>query len=239
MKPANQISFTHDQGFTQLVQLHSSRLLLVAFGITRNRQVAEDIVQEAFLRLWQQQSRVAPDNPGGWLYRVVSNLGIHHLKKTTLQVNLLNRLRADDQVHYSDIEERLTVKEKEKQYRMVFSQLTRKQQVVYWLSKEEGLKRNEIATILNLSPNTVKVHLLRAVQFLKEHIAVVILFVFFFSINSLFFEKGNTKLIRKDLYRIERLMEKEIPKTSAVTGLKHSPAVEGTRLNEVVSLTKI
>lgn len=203
MKTVNQHLLLHDHGFTEIVQEHSPRLFHVAYRITKNRQIAEDIVQEAFLRLWQQRKRLTPENPGGWLYRVVSNLGMTHLKRSSHQLQLLNRLRSEKQHHYSDVEERLVKKEKEKMFNNLFNQLTQKQQEIYRLSREEGLRRNEIATLLNLSPNTVKVHLLRAVQFMKEHIAMIILFVLFFLFNNLLFQKGNTSSAYRSLDKVK------------------------------------
>lgn len=203
MKTADQQLLLHPRDFTGIVQEYSSTLFIVAYRITRNRQISEDIVQEAFLRLWQQRERLSADNPGGWLYRVVANLGINHLRRSSRQLQLLNRLRTEKQVCYPDAEERLLNKEKQKQYNRAFNQLTRKQQEVYRLSREEGLKRNEIAILLNLSPNTVKVHLLRAVQFMKEHIAMIILFVLCFLFNNLFFQNGNTNHARRSLHNAE------------------------------------
>ncbi len=89
--------------------------------------------------------------------------------------------------------------------------MPRKQQEVYHLSREEGLRRNEIATQLNLSPNTVKVHLLRAVQFMKEHIACILLFMLFFAFNNLIFRKSNTKTRSGDLHSIKQIIDKDLP----------------------------
>jgi len=53
-------------------------LLRYAFGLTARRTVAEEVVQEAFLRLHQQWDEVR--NPRAWLYRCVRNLGLNELR---------------------------------------------------------------------------------------------------------------------------------------------------------------
>ena len=53
-------------------------LLRYAFGLTARRSVAEEVVQEAFLRLHQQWGEVR--NPRAWLYRCVRNLGLNEIR---------------------------------------------------------------------------------------------------------------------------------------------------------------
>jgi RNA polymerase sigma factor (sigma-70 family) len=198
----------YDNQFTGIVQTHSSILFFVAYRITKNRMVSEDIVQEAFLRLWKHRVSVFPGNPGGWLHKVVCNLGYRHLKRTAVEEQLLDQLRTGATACSQDAEEQLIKKENDELFHHLVSRMPHKQQVVYHLSREEGLRRNEIATQLNLSPNTVKVHLLRAVQFMKEHIACFILFLLFFAFNNLIFKNSNTKTRSGYLHSIKQIIDK-------------------------------
>lgn len=204
------MSSTYDHQFTGIVQTHSSILFFVAYRITKNRQVSEDIVQEAFLRLWKHRHRVIPGNPGGWLHKVVCNLGYKHVKRTSVEIQLFNQLQTVSAAYSPDAEECLIKKENDELFNSLVSRMPRKQQEVYHLSREEGLRRNEIATQLNLSPNTVKVHLLRAVQFMKEHIACILLFMLFFAFNNLIFRKSNTKTRSGDLHSIKQIIDKDL-----------------------------
>jgi hypothetical protein len=79
---------------------------------------------------------------------------------------------------------------------------------VYRLSREQGLSRDEIACQLRISPNTVKNHLQKAVQFMKEHIQTVGLVCAFFVFYNLFFVSGSTKAPFKDLYSKEGKVSK-------------------------------
>lgn len=202
---------TYDNQFTGLMQTHASLLFFVAYRITKNRQVSEDIVQEAFLRLWKHRAKVFSGNPGGWLHKVVCNLGYKHVKRETTELQIIHELGAVLNTYSPDAEDHLISKENDQLFNTLVSRMPRKQQVVYHLSREEGLRRQEIATQLNLSPNTVKVHLLRAVQFMKEHIACIILFLLFFAFNNLIFKSSNTKTKSGDLDSIKQTIEKNIP----------------------------
>ncbi len=89
------------------------------------------------------------------------------------------------------------------------NKLPSQQQIVLHLSKEIGLRRQEIAAQLQISPNTVKVHLLRAMQFVKENICFIFLFSIFCACNNLFFKSSNTDESFRDLYKTEQVNSAE------------------------------
>jgi RNA polymerase sigma-70 factor (ECF subfamily) len=64
----------------QLFAAEEAPLLRFAFGVVGRREVAEDLVQEAFLRLHKHWDEVG--RPRAWLYRTVRNLGLNHLRKS-------------------------------------------------------------------------------------------------------------------------------------------------------------
>ncbi len=76
----------------EVIARHSGRLHRIAWRMTGDAQEAEDIVQEAMLRLWDQAPRIAARHPmgsegtgfrlGAWLQRVVTNLAIDRLRRT-------------------------------------------------------------------------------------------------------------------------------------------------------------
>lgn len=183
--------FFHYQ-FTRIVDNWTAHLQYTAWQITRNKQVAEDIVQEAFLALWQQRAKIIPENPVGWLIRVVTNLSVRYIRDKNIQVRIHRALSEEKNTSCSHVEENLIVKEKHILLKHIFNQLPSQQKMVLHLSKEKGLRRAEIAACLQLSPNTVKVHLNRAVQFMKENLTVISIFALLFVCNNIFFKKSNT-----------------------------------------------
>lgn len=77
----------------EVIAAHADRLHRIAWRMTGDAQEAEDIVQEALLRLWDQAAGLAARHPagsraaaslrlGGWLHRVVTNLAIDRLRRT-------------------------------------------------------------------------------------------------------------------------------------------------------------
>lgn len=197
--------------FTQIVEHWSGHLQHTAFQITRNKQVTEDIVQEAFLELWKHRNKIIPENPVGWLSKAVTNLALKHVRKKTVQLRVFKALGHENNSCYTNVEERLIGKESERLLNSAISKLPSQQQIVLHLSKEIGLRRQEIADHLQISPNTVKVHLLRAMQFVKENIYFIFLFSIFCACNNLFFKSSNTDAGFRDLYKAEQVISVEKP----------------------------
>ena len=69
------------EAFRALVEKHSRSAFRLAYRMTGNEQDAEDIVQESFLRAFRHLGRFeARANFGTWLYRIVANRGIEHIR---------------------------------------------------------------------------------------------------------------------------------------------------------------
>ena len=198
----NEIPVVDERYFKGIVQSHYNTLIRTAIQITNHQQSAEDIVQETFLRLWQNRDKVLNYNTGGWLYTVTKHLAYKHIKKAKRD-SLYNQFHTGRQDWHNDVEDRLLRKENQITFDAAYMQLPQKQQAVYRLSREEGLSRHEIACQLSISPNTVKNHLLKAVQSMKEHIQTVGLMCTLFVFHQLFFLSNSTKQPLKDLYFIE------------------------------------
>ena len=200
--------------FTRIVDTWTPHLQYTAWQITRNKQVAEDIVQEAFLALWEQRAKIIPGNPVGWLIRVVTNLSARHLRNKNVKLRIYKALSEETNISSSEVEEYITGKEKHIQLKNVFNQLPGQQKLVLLLSKEKGWRRAEIAACLQLSPNTVRMHLHRAMQYMKENLACIALFTLFFICNIIFFRKSSTNEPFRELFtrtHLSSLTQQPIP----------------------------
>ncbi|MCH7224635.1 RNA polymerase sigma factor [Haloferula sp. A504] len=76
---------TEKTSLREVFEAEESPLLRFAHGILGRREVAEDIVQEAFLRLHSHWEEVA--NPRAWLFRTVRNLALNHLRDHKREVS--------------------------------------------------------------------------------------------------------------------------------------------------------
>lgn len=171
-----------EEAFREAVHYYSPKLISFLFSITKTMHIAEEIMQEVFLRLWQNRARVETDNLGGWLYRVASNLAFSYLKREALNDRLLSALKKKQTNGFSEIDEQIDHKECEELIHTALNRLPDQQRRVCQLSLQEGMSRKEVADLLNISPNTVRNHLTRAVQVLRHFLshANILIAIFFF-----------------------------------------------------------
>jgi RNA polymerase sigma-70 factor (ECF subfamily) len=169
-----------DSGFEQLVKQHTGKIIGLAWRLVGNREEAEDLAQEAFLRL----HRSLPDFRGDsristWLYRTTTRLAIDHLRRERIKRKLFffrQNNDAPDPVELAsdtrnDPGRELLAQEAMKSLRRSLGKLSPRQQVIFTLRHYEGLTLQEIAEHLGLEIGTVKAHLHRAVTQLRRDLA--------------------------------------------------------------------
>lgn len=148
---------------------HRDRLYSAALYVLRNEQDAEDVIQEAFLRLWRFPGRIEPDKVPAWLRRVVHNLCIDQTRRRKSQVRHLGH--PDEaalellQTEPAAEPEELAVPQQE--LLDALSTLTPETRSILVLHYFQGLKLTEIAEMLEMNPSSVKVRVHRARRVLR------------------------------------------------------------------------
>ena len=72
------------QAFAELVERHTTRFYRLAYRYVQNRETAEDLIQDAFLKLWENPASWQPERNSKfttWFYRIVVNLCLDWQKK--------------------------------------------------------------------------------------------------------------------------------------------------------------
>jgi RNA polymerase sigma-70 factor (family 1) len=161
-----------ENAYTQLFHYYSPRLHLYLFRITKQEHIAREFVQETFLRLWvHRQTLTDMQQPESWLFRVAANLAYDHLRKEALRNNLQDKVyAAAAPKEDAAIDEQAEVNDLKRYIRKAVDGLPEKRKEVYLLSREEGLSHQEIAERLGISPNTVKVQISQALNFIREYL---------------------------------------------------------------------
>jgi len=167
-------------GFEQLVKEHTGKIVGLAWRLVGNREEAEDLAQEAFLRLYRAlpefrgESRIST-----WLYRTTTRLAIDYLRRERLKRKLFFFRQdndAPDPVEQAsdwrkNPSEEILSQEAIRSLRNSMKKLSARQQVIFTLRHYEGLSMKEIAEHLNIETGTVKAHLHRAVTQIREDLS--------------------------------------------------------------------
>jgi RNA polymerase sigma-70 factor (ECF subfamily) len=158
--------------FSQIFRQHEQRLYTLAFHLVKSDETAKDIIQEVFLKLWEQRSNIQNiKNKEAWLYKLTENKVIDFLRKASADDRLKKKIWDILQQHLNDTELHLEAKEYNQVIQKAIEQLPPQRRLIYQLNKNEGLDYQQIATELHLSKHTVKNHLFSAVQSVRRFIS--------------------------------------------------------------------
>lgn len=133
----------------------------------------EDMVQDAFLKIWDKQLLRLPENDlKRMLYIIVKNLCIDSLRHALLERDLADsremRLSLEELERFEHPEDLLIRKDQNRSLMLIIEELPEKCREVLLLFYMENHKMSEIAEQMNLSIRTVENHLYRAIQFLRK-----------------------------------------------------------------------
>ncbi|MET7281208.1 SigE family RNA polymerase sigma factor [Kribbella sp. NPDC005582] len=150
-----------------LFRAEAARLTQLARWFVDDRTAAEDLVQEAFLRLARNQHRInEPDRAAAYLRSIVINLARDHNRRGLVSL----RHRPPAEVDDRSAEDLAAEDERRREVIAALRGLPRRQRDCVVLRYYLELPVSEIAGTLGLSPNSVKTHLRRGLQSLKIHL---------------------------------------------------------------------
>jgi RNA polymerase sigma factor (sigma-70 family) len=160
-----------EEAFTALYRHYSPQLYINILGMIRDPQLAEEMVQELFTRIWQKRESIGRiENFPGYIYRTGQHLVHDFFRKLQRDRRLLERFRIYAEEKYEHIEEALNYQQSSAMLRKALDQLSPQQKRVYQLVKEEGCTYKKAAAIMGISPLTVKEYLVSANKSIRNYI---------------------------------------------------------------------
>jgi RNA polymerase sigma-70 factor, ECF subfamily len=158
------------EAFRLIVRQHQSILYSVSFRFLGNAEDAEDVVQEAFIRLWKNLPKYRQDvRISTWSYKIVVNLCLDVLK-SAFRKQQKNNIEISDESNIKgrSADEELNASELYELIQEAASELTPKQKAVFILRDLEELPVEAVCSILSMSSDNVKSNLYYARQQMGE-----------------------------------------------------------------------
>ena len=153
------------RAFRVLAERHAGRALGLARRILGNEAMAEDIVQDAFLRVWINAPRWRPQAQfRTWLYRIVVNLCLN-AKRRAPDLPLVAAEHVADPAPPADAQ--LQARERDRRLAAAVDALPERQRAAIVLTYREGLGNAEVADVLDTSISGVETLLVRAKRALR------------------------------------------------------------------------
>jgi RNA polymerase sigma-70 factor, ECF subfamily len=158
-----------DRGaFTEIIRAHQDRVWAVAYRFTQRRDDADDISQEAFIRLWNAASRWEPAaRLSTWLYRVVTNLCLDFRRK---QAHAPMALTADMAEPAAAEAAPLEAQENIARVQRAVAALPERQRMAVILHRFEDLSYHEIARSTGWGEAAIESLLSRAYATLRQQL---------------------------------------------------------------------
>ena len=167
MNLIKQLKLSDEEALKLLIDRHSMDVYHLAFGLLKNSYESEDVVQEVFLNFWNYRFQLHEESKLKNLLLVITKR-ICLNKLRTAYVKAI-KIDYDDSnafcetIVYDDYSTKEIISIEDD----AVSKLPLKQREVYLLSRKEGKSYNEIAEELNISPNTVRNHMVQALKYMK------------------------------------------------------------------------
>lgn len=162
-----------DLSWAHIVEEHSPRVYRLAYRLTGNRQDAEDLTQDVFVRVFRSLDRYEPGNFNGWIHRITTNLFLDRVRRA-------GKLRMDGFTDGS--EERIEGREQlpeqlvhdagfDPDIESALASLSEEFRVAVVLCDVEGLSYEEIADVLGVKIGTVRSRIHRGRTQLRQALA--------------------------------------------------------------------
>ncbi|MDN5285386.1 MAG: polymerase sigma-70 factor [Mucilaginibacter sp.] len=159
------------RAFEQIYQLYSQRIYGRLIRLLKDEDMADSILQDVFLRIWERRVQIDPEQPfKAYLYKIAENFVYDYFRKIARDKKLQVKLRTATTEYYDQIEENIFKKENEALIGEAILKLPPQRQKVFLLCKIEGKSYEEAAGLLGISVSTVSNQLVKATKSVKEYV---------------------------------------------------------------------
>lgn len=165
-----QIAAGDELAYRQVFNSHWNQIYQVALSFLKTPGDAKEAVQTVFIKLWEKRHKLPEvENFDAWLFIVARNTIVNILHQ---QASFVDVAQVEDTVpeDYLTPDSLLEYKQTASLIQDAIAQLPPQQSLIFRLSREQGLTHPQIARELNIAPATVKSHMVRALNTIREYV---------------------------------------------------------------------
>jgi RNA polymerase sigma-70 factor (ECF subfamily) len=145
--------------------MHFSAIRNYVFYRSGNTDVATDIAQETFLKIWEKQHSIQTETAKSLLYKIAGDLFVSHYRKEKRSFNFFKHFVFDEDGQTP--EDALVFEQLKENYKKALEKMPEKQRTVFLMSRAENLKYAEIAEIVGISVKAVEKRMNYALKHLR------------------------------------------------------------------------
>lgn len=163
-----QLQKGNKEAFNSIFEKYWNRLYIYAFKIYNDENICEDIIQEVFINLWENNKNYPIENLEAYLFRSVKNRIANHirdLKFTELHEEVINSIYlfniTSEELGYNDLNSGIIGR---------IEALPTRHKQIFLLSKFENYTNLEIAELLRISKKRVEVQISNAIKIIRSYL---------------------------------------------------------------------
>jgi RNA polymerase sigma-70 factor (ECF subfamily) len=152
-----------DQDYNQIVKEFTKNIFRFLYKSLRDEEAVNDLVQDCFMKLWENRSKVDQRKIKQWMFSVAHNAMVNYLKSSAKKVRLEASTKIPEVYQKHHFDTKIIIEN-------ALNKLPPIQKSIILLRDLEGYEYKEIGEILDLQDSQVKVYLFRARQSVKNSI---------------------------------------------------------------------
>lgn len=175
-----------EYAFQLIFDKHRNRIYKTAIKFLKSPIIAQDVVQDVFMKLWFERKNIKADMPlEAWLFTVAKHNILNKLRKIANDWKAIDNLSHLDIKSENKTDHKLIEGEYQRNLKNALSKLPEQQRMVFISSRFDKMTYEQIGQKMGISPLTVKTHLSRALLALRKHFeSNGILYLFGFLLNT-------------------------------------------------------
>lgn len=156
--------------FETVYNCNKEKLFQYTLQYLKNPELAYDVVQDTFIRLWESRSQMVNfENVRGFLYLTAKNNAINYLRRASIDLKAKGKiLEGYTFPEESEVEYYVIDREYEKYITEILNKLPEQTKLVFKKCRFEDMSYDEVADELGISRNTVKKHMMRALKTFRD-----------------------------------------------------------------------
>lgn len=163
-----------EYAYRDLFKTYYKTLVKNARRFVQDTQIAEDIVEDVFLNIWNKRAQLnITVSVKAYLFQMVRNHSLNYLKgkklapadEFYLNISLKSNISADEEVNVNEIKEHI---------QKAIAELPDRSRSVFTMHRYDNLKYSEIAEALKITEGTVETHMVRALKFLRKKLSFLL-----------------------------------------------------------------
>lgn len=156
--------------FKRLFDTHFDAIRRYLYYRCSDTELASDVAQDLFTRIWEKQMDIDPLKDKALLYKMASDMIVSKFRRKKIEMNYAGSIVFTND--YSSVSDQVEYEELARKYSSTLVKMPEKQRTAYMMSREESLKYSEIAERLNISVKAVEKRMAGALELLRRELSI-------------------------------------------------------------------